>query len=164
MTPPRTNARPLTRYSPKPRSDYRRDTPRVSIGPAASSMLDTDEAWNLAWLSFDYDKSLQHPDTSFTVHVRATCQMQLNGGGEDVGRMLPRSELVASLLLLPAPRFVYLIEQHPVLPTLPLYLAYGDEWLETIRERSWKSHSEAWLSKVTDTSAAVALLDSFRLK
>jgi hypothetical protein len=125
----------MIRYSPRPLADYvSKGSPRY--GPATSSLLKTVGSWNLAYLSFDYELSLQPLDPHFTVHVRKTCQTLLDGSGLDIVGQHPPSAVVESLLLLPAPRFVHLIQQHPILPQVPMYLAYGDKWLETITARS----------------------------
>lgn len=132
------------------------------IGPATSCLLDTDESWNLAFLSYDYTKSLQHPDSHFTVNIRATVQWRLDAGGEDVARQLPASSLFASLLQLPAPRFVHLVKSHPLLHDLPMYKAYGQAWLRTIEERSHYCNSDIWVEdEVTDVCVANDLLSRF---
>ena len=72
----------------------------------------------------------------FAVHVRRSTQTLLDGTGLDLCCMRDAGHLVEGLLRLPAPRFVYLIRRHPVLAKLPLYLAYGDAWLDLIESRS----------------------------
>lgn len=126
----------MIRYSPKPKEDYTEVHSGKSYGVGTYSLLDSPEMWNLAYLSFDFDSSVYHKDPDFSTHVRRTCQSKLDGSGPDLVGSALASELIASLLSLPAPRFVYLIENHPVLPNLPMYLAYGPEWLTTIRSRA----------------------------
>lgn len=124
----------MPRYSPKPRSDYRGGG-MASYGPATSTMLDTDEIWNLAYLSHDYDKRLEHPDPQFTVLCRQTAQFRLDGAGLDLINFCPPHVVLAGWLKLPAPRFVHLVERFKFLKQLPLYRAYGETWLAMIRQR-----------------------------
>jgi hypothetical protein len=102
---------------------------------------------------------LTHKDPQFTVNVRRTIQMKLDGSGLDMA-MNPVSGVVESLLQLPAPRFVYLISQHPILVQLPMYLAYGHAWLKTIEERSFLCQVDAYQPEpIDDFSMAKAELD-----
>lgn len=48
-------ATPPIRYSPKPLEDYVNEA--GTVGPALDKRLDRVEVWNLAYLSFDYDKA-----------------------------------------------------------------------------------------------------------
>jgi hypothetical protein len=121
-------------YSPQPRSAYRWIVGGHSYGPATSPLLDTPQAWNLAFLSHDYESRREHPDPNFSTHVRRTTQVRLSGNGIDLTST--ESGLMGSLLLLPAPRFVYLIKHHPLLPKLPMFEHYGPQWLEVIDKRS----------------------------
>lgn len=158
---PTKNETPVIRYSPRPISDYTKTHAGVELGPGTSVMLKPAQAWNLAYLSYDYDKSIQHPDPEFTVLVRRTCQTKLDGTGLDVvgNSGVP---LVESLLELPAARFVHLITQHPALKTLPMFTAYGQPWLDTITARSYKCQTdESPPDNVVDFSAARALLAKF---
>lgn len=160
-----TVPQPLTiRYSPKPRESYKQVRPGFALGPATCALLDAPEAWNLAWLSHDYDQCMEHARPNFTVLVRLTCLTRLDGSGLGLADSLEL--LVGSLLLLPAPRFVHLIRQSPLLPQLPLYLAYGDAWLQDIEQRSHfclaEADSESTVDVVTDLSQAQSLLDRIR--
>lgn len=112
------------RYSPKPQKDY---------AAAVSGLIDTPERWNLAWLSHDWGKG--HPkDPNYTVLVRRTTQCKLDGSGP---MLVPGPDpTVADMLGLPAPRFAYLIKDHAALPSLPLFQAYGQKWLEAINQRA----------------------------
>ena len=131
-----TTPQQVIRYSPKPLNEYAGTVQGTSYGPAHSALLGAPQAWNLAYLSFNFDKALQHPDPYFSTHVVRTMQSRLDGGGADLIDKYPSSQTVQGLLSLPAPRFVYLIRQHSVLRSLPLFLNYGQEWLDTIEERS----------------------------
>jgi len=128
---------PVIRYSMKPMESYL-DTPGRSLASARSPLLDTPERWNLAYLSHDYEKRVWHKDPMFAVHVRRCTQTLLDGTGLDLCGMHDARYLVEGLLRLPAPRFVYLIRSHPVLAQLPLYVAYGEAWLDLMEHRSRK--------------------------
>lgn len=124
----------MINYSPKPRSAYRWESGGHSYGPATSRLLDTPETWNLAYLSHDFESQRSHPDPGFTTFVRKTVQARLDGTGPD--SRPDAHNIVGTLLQLPAPRFVHLIRHHSVLPKLPMFLAYGQGWLETMDRRS----------------------------
>lgn len=126
----------LAHYAPHPRSWYDWEAHGIKLGPANSKMFDTQETWNLAYLSYPYEALRDHPDPAFSVHVRRTAQTRLDGTGADLTGAEPL-KTVASMLGMPAPQFVFKIESHPILKALPLYVAYGETWLNTIRERSW---------------------------
>lgn len=128
---------PVIRYSMKSMESYLK-TPGRSLASAGSPLLDTPERWNLAYLSHDYEKRVWHKDPMFAVHVRRSTQTLLDGTGVDLCGMHDACHLVEGLLRLPAPRFVYLIRRHPVLAQLPLYVAYGEAWLNLIELRSRK--------------------------
>ena len=128
---------PVIRYSMKPMESYL-NTPGRSGAYACPPLLDTPERWNLAYLSHDYEKTVWHKDPMFAVHVRRSTQTLLDGSGLDLCGMHDARYLVEGLLRLPAPRFVYLIRRHPVLAQLPLYVAYGEAWLDLIEHRSRK--------------------------
>jgi hypothetical protein len=159
MTP--TSAQSI-RYSPRPRETYQGFVEGRGYGPATSALLDSQEAWNLAYLSHDFEKVLMHRDPYFTTHVRRTTQTLLDGSGLDLTGSSPRSGLVASLLRAPAPRFVYLIQRHAVLKSLPMYTAYGEAWLTTIEARARICCVDDWepdnISDLTQAKAALALL------
>lgn len=136
MAPSRTLNKTVIRYSIKPKEEYIEMHSGKPYGVGTYSLLDTPEMWNLAYLSFDFDSRVYHKDPHFSTHVRRTCQSRLDGSGPDLVGSTPARELVGSLLSLPAPRFVYLIENHPVLPSLPMFQAYGPVWLTTIQARA----------------------------
>lgn len=149
------------RYSPRPKDTYPGTREGTRYGPATSTLLDTQEAWNLAYLSHDFEKVLIHKDPYFT-NVRRTTQTLLDGSGLDLTGSNPPSGLVASLLRAPAPRFVHLIQRHAVLSSLPMYTAYGEAWLTTIEARAHICCVDDWepdnISDLTQASAVLALL------
>ena len=146
------------RYSPRRMDSYFRTPDWVAFGPSAKRILDSTEAWNLAYLSHDYEADGAHTDPMFNIHVRRTTQVLLAGYGIAV-HSEDAEPVFGSLLRLPAPRFVYLIRQSPILTTLPLYLAYGLPWVELIEKRSHHcrngDHEEY---ESTDLDDAVELL------
>ena len=159
MTLPKTRHRQMLLYAPKPIEAYTRTLGGKRYGPEYSKLLDSPEAWNLAFLSHDYDKEFQHSDPQFTTLVRRTLQTRLDGRGLGIG--LDPTTLVGSLLNLPAPRFVYLLRCNPTLVgTLPLFAAYGESWLKTIelRERvcetGWKEDGMGTTTKIACEVAA----------
>jgi hypothetical protein len=94
--------------------------------------------------------------------VRRTTQTLLDGSGVDLTEAIPLSGRVASLLRVPAPRFVFLIQKFTHLKSLPMYAAYGEEWLATIEERShiccvddWEPETIADLSQANSVLALI---------
>lgn len=159
MTLPKTRHKQMLRYSPKPIEDYTKVLAGKPYGPAHSKLLDSPEAWNLAFLSHDYDAEFQHRDPMFTTYVRRTLQTRLDGEGLGIGH--DPTTLVGSLLTLPAPRFVYLLRgNHQLVSTLPLFTAYGANWLANIlnRERLCEAGSfvDHWAEGAEAKSEAVA--------
>ena len=165
MTQPPSTSRPppVVRYSNKPLASYKKTKAKFSFGPATSALLDTVEAWNLAFLSFDYDTTLEHPDPQFTTNVRRSLQTRLDGSGLDICSPISKGLVVGCLLRLPAPRFVYLLRRSPALAQLPLYLAYGDVWLDLIEQRSMICRAEdiddPSTGAITDLGQAQAILE-----
>lgn len=134
------------RYSPKPIEAY--SVPHLQGGPAFAEFLRNDaEAWNLAFLSHPYELRAEHPDPQFTILVRRTVNTVLASGSVDIVGKLPAYLLVRGLLRRPADEFVREIaaaralaagEDRPLLEMLPLYVAYGDDWVNSILSRAAK--------------------------
>lgn len=151
-------------YSPRPKSAYRWEIGGHPYGPATSTLLDTQAMWNLAYLSYDYDSQRDHPDPSFTTHVRRTTQTKLDGSGLD---MVGSGEkpTVAKMLAMPAPQFVMQIKAHPNLEQLPLFKAYGPVWLQTIEQRSWICRVDDYeMPELTSVKQASDYLNKLRSK
>lgn len=149
------------RYSPKPIEHYGRVHNGQHVGPAASSLLKDDvERWNLAFLSHDYDRERVPRDPMFTQLVAKTVSSRVDTGKLDILETLPTMS-VRSLLRLPAPQFVRIMEHSPVLSQMPLYQARGDSWLTTIRERSWLCATH--LDQAPDNVNVESLDDARRL-
>ena len=142
-------------YSPMPMGAYIDST----------AMIDTPQRWNLAFLSHDFEHQRFHRNPQFLVHVRRSSQIRLDGKGLDlVGDVA--NECVSSLLSEVAPRFVYLLSSHPALKSLPLYVAYGDEWLHTIERRA-RTHcvsDSTIFEELTQESVQTARLEIDRIR
>ncbi len=135
---PKTTASEPYRYSPKPRMAYEKSKSGRKTHIAASCQLIEDVVtWNLTYLSHDLESMKMHSDPGFQVLVRRTIQTRLDGSGPDLTRMSDPKTRIEHWLTLPAPRFVYLVRQHPHLNSVPLYQAYGASWLQLIEKRSW---------------------------
>lgn len=132
--------------------------------PNASKFLNKDEqAWNLAWLSFDFDKAVAHPDPKFSVNVYQTVQTMVRNGVMDVANTHPELT-VREYLKQPAPKAVQLILAMTHLDKLPMYKAYGPEWVNTILQRSHlaqEEHDPALDAPVSSTKQALSLLKKF---
>lgn len=119
------------RYSPKDVEKY--------AGPSRSLILNADaQAWNLAYLSYDFEAHVYHPDPHFAVHVRRTLQFVLMTGELDLSGNVPMNLTVRGLLTRPAPyaaRQILRMKRHR---ELALHQAYGSRWLVTLDERSHK--------------------------
>ena len=152
------------RYSDKPKREYVKSVQGGEYGTASSTLLDSVQAWNLAYLSFNIEATYQHTDPNFTVHVRRSLQTKLGSGELDITLASPYSGALGSLLLLPAPRFVALIMSHPVLKVLPLYREYGKKWLEIIEARAHLcGHDRSAQDEISDFSMAIRAISKFRL-
>lgn len=129
----------ILRYSPHPIDAYSTVSAQgIRLGPASSKLLGySQEAWNLAWLSHPYEVRMEHPDPQFTTHVRRTTQYVLATGEVDLAGSHPARCCVKSWLSLPAPQAVRLISTFPARHELPLFKAYGPDWLRMIDQRSW---------------------------
>ena len=150
------------RYSPRPLAQYtatfkvRGAAPTV-IGVGASAYVAGDRPlWNLLWLSFDYDRHVQHPDADFTVVMRRT---------------LDEHESLRPWLWRPAPAFVHrLMGMDPaVREGLNAYRRYGQRWLQTVEQRSFLAQAPGRLDPVLDRAdlpierKTLDLLESIRL-
>lgn len=143
-------------YAPSPPNTF------GVVGFAAASP----EAWNLAYLSHPYEQGLPS-DPNFGVYVRRTLQTNVHTG-EVVLAGLPEEDTITSLLRLPAPQFVDLMSNLPLvlvarMPLSAVYGAYG--WLEMMRRRSYlfrEPYDPVHDAPVTSTAEARALLAQIR--
>lgn len=121
--------RPPPRYSPFPLEHYTREivsrktgqTLRIGIG--TSRLLKADPlAWNLAWLSYNVERSCTNFYPLFLRDVERTAN----------------PPLLREWLVLPAPAFVLRFLRIPraAVRCLPMYKVWGDQWLGRLIMRS----------------------------
>lgn len=159
--------RPTMRYSPRPISGYVTRIGDATWGPAQSRLLKRPGAWNLAYLSHDYDKTPQPADPNFTVHVFYSIKYDWVKNVVDLGDASPFEHTIACKLTLPAPAFVKWLHDNPSIHHgIPLFQAYGQAWLETVTERSFGCHDYDYEPdlEVRDISSASALLQPYRAR
>jgi hypothetical protein len=103
---------------------------------ARGFVLDSVEAWNLAFLSHDYREG-PPKDPQFGIYVKHTLQFDRSTHRVDLSNLLDDRLTVRPWLRQPAPYFVRcVVELHAgSLMALPLYAAYGQRWLATLQER-----------------------------
>lgn len=142
------------RYSPHPIAHY-----GMSAG---SSLLTSDEAaWNLAYLSWDIEHHPLWPDPHFSTHVRRSIQFVLATGRSDITGTTEDRYTVRGFMTRPAPEAVAKIAGMVHLKQLPLFLAYGEKWLDTLQARARnyrEAHDDSFDFAVPDCSAALALI------
>jgi hypothetical protein len=128
----------IPRYSPKPIEDYSPVVRGIGVGPAYSALLAKDlEAWNLAWLSHEYEKSPEHDDPMFTTLVSRTLRMVRDtGSAGPPGVFVPAHRTVRGLLRLPPGEFWDHMAAEGLLRKTPLYAAYGEAWADLAFERA----------------------------
>ena len=111
------------RYSPQPIEYYSRNLLDLRVGPAQSPFLRDDPlAWNLAWVSHNYDATPQASDPKFTTHVRETAR---------------NHELRKHLNKLPEQFYhAVFVLQPRLVRSLPMFAAYGLPWVNTVQQRA----------------------------
>lgn len=118
------------RYSPNPIENYGAPT-------SSSSVFKNDqEAWNLAYLSWDFEKCRTWPDPNFSTHVRRTLQFVIATGALDLTADVNTDRKVRGFLCAPAPAAAYQITNMRRVKELPLYQAYGEKWLTRVNARA----------------------------
>ena len=146
-----------TRYSPEPIGSYR-------FAQMFSFLVEDPVAWNLAYLSWDFDTASGPPDTDFSVNVRRTLQYDL------VARRLDLTgdgshNTVRELLKHPPPRAVKLLTELPQVRELHLFKAYGTIWLDTLRKRSHlyrEPHNKDYDFEINVLTQATGVIDKIR--
>jgi hypothetical protein len=155
MTP---NAQ-VPRYSPKAIEAYDWVYRGETYGPSKLTFIHEVRTWNLAFLSFEFERACHHEDSCFAVHVRRTLQAPLDGGMTDITVDAPYRDCVGSMLQLAAPQAVYRISKLDFVHRLPLFAAYGESWLQTMNHRAKKfSVSDEVFPRVRNLHQARALL------
>lgn len=127
------------RYSAKPIEDYGRIVDGEFCGPSTLPALKHDlEAWNLAYLSFNFDAKPVCPFPEFGYLVAKTMRTDLTTGiTHPAGVPLPRQLTVRPFLRQRPREFVSTMLVHPMVRKLPLYKGFGEDWIKVIFERSW---------------------------
>lgn len=138
------------RYAPHPMGSYMGDRP---------SIITRLPQWNLAFLSHPYEKLPLHKDPKFEVLVVRTARTRMSNGDEDV--VGEHDDTLETLLSLPAPQFLKVFKSLPLKKfEYPMYKAYGQQWLDTMEQRSWLCIGhDTPPDNVSPTSATLALLE-----
>lgn len=141
------------RFSPKPITEY--------ALPSKSAILANDEeAWNLCYLSFDWDNQPFHPDPQFSVNILRTLQFVADNGVIDLANECPDLTVRAFLRSTPHLAVKRILSMRRV-SSLPMFRAYGAGWLKMIAKRaeSWREPFDEQLDlEVTDFTQALQLI------
>lgn len=147
-----------TRYSPEPIGSYR-------FAPLYKFLTDDPVAWDLAYLSWDFEACKEPPDAQFSTVVRRTLQFVTASGRIDLANTQPPNLTVRGLMRHPAPRAVKLILDLHRLPELPLFQAYSTRWLDTFQTRSHlyrEPHDKDFDFDVNVLTQATEVISKFR--
>lgn len=127
------------RYSPHPIEFYDRQVDGRLRGPSSIAAFSGDlEAWNLAFISFGYERQPVCPVAEFPLFVARTLRTDLTTAiTHPVGAVVPRQLTIRPLLRLPPREFADALLHHTNARRLPLYAGLGENWLSTVFERSW---------------------------
>jgi len=129
--------------------------------PSRSSILSCDEAaWNLCYLSFDWDTQTYHKDPEFSVNILRTLQFIVASGEIDLARECPQRTVRVFMEGTPHAAVKKITAMERMLE-LPMVRAYGTGWLTTIAERSalWREpYDDAFDTEVTDFTQALQVL------
>lgn len=126
------------RYSDKPIEAYGQLVDGEHRGPAALSLLREDlQAWNLTYLSFDFEANPSIPPPEFMYLLARTLRTDLESGIVCSTSELLAHEATIRPLLQRSPRgFAMALLAHPRVRELPLYKGFGEAWLSRVFERS----------------------------
>ncbi|MBK1683931.1 hypothetical protein [Rhodoferax fermentans] len=148
------------RYSPLPIESY-------SFSAKSQILTEDPDAWNLAYLSWDFETCQRWPDPNFSTHVRRTLQFVPTTGKLDLAGSEHIRDTVRWMVRNPAPRVVKLLLAMPRFKELPLYQAYGDTWAETILARSFlyrEPDDQIFDVEINDVSLAMTAIRLLRSK
>lgn len=164
MTSPTTSSNKVGwRYSPLPRNQY---------GPfAASSLLTSEAAWNLAWLSHDYE-GRKGPNAKFTTAVRSTLAVCTDTGDIDVLGLENPVLRLSNFMTFPPDIAIAAIHASPFFTKMPLHQLLGAKWKDIMISRvlaSRRKDPAAELNKCIDAPvgsvvSAATLLMQFQRK
>lgn len=130
------------RYSPHPIKHYGADIFKI--------LVQDKDAWNLAYLSWDWEERGAIQDPYFSTHIVRTLQCQVGAG-----------QILRACLNNIPPRAAYLIRSLPGVSATPLVLAYSKTWLETLdqRARQWRApHHPTLDAPVNDFTSALEVI------
>ncbi len=119
----------MTRYSPNPIDAYPRAAPYAML-------RDDPVAWDLAWLSWDFENHARPPDVQLSVNIRRTLQFVIRDGSLDLTGELPDGLKVRGFMRHAAPYAVKLIIDMPLVKETQMYRMYGEAWLSALEARS----------------------------
>lgn len=119
----------IGRYSPAPIESYK-------SACMFKLLVDDEVAWNLAYLSWDFEANHGYPDAYFSTHCHRTLQFVISTGELDLASKVPNELKVRGLMSGPAPQVVLRIINLSRVRELPLFRAYGQNWLDTLIARS----------------------------
>lgn len=145
------------RYSTKPLAEYKHAQP--------FKILHSDpDAWNLAYLSWDWEDGA-FPDPHLSVNVWHTLMFVMETGVVDLANQAHNNDKVRGLMRNPPPRVVHLITNLPNLASTPMFKAYGQQWVDTMTQRSYlyrEPHDEQLDAKLPDLSDALRVIAKLR--
>lgn len=118
-----------TRYSSEPLEAYKHAS-------MFKLLADDEVTWNLAYLSWDFESKRAIPDSHFSVNCHRTLQFVVETGELDLAGSIPNKFKVRGLMSCPAPQAVHRIANLSRVKELPLFRAYGQNWLDTLVARS----------------------------
>jgi hypothetical protein len=126
------------RYSEKPIDAYGLQGDGAHQGPATLDLLKCDlEAWNLAYLSFDFEATPGIPPPEFMHLLARTLRMDLQTGTvHGPGTRLMREVTIRPLLERGPRAFANQLLAHPRVRQMPLYQGFGERWLTLVFERA----------------------------
>jgi hypothetical protein len=118
----------MTRFSEKPPKAYKAALPFKLLHEDAG-------AWNLAYLSWDWESG-KFPDAHLSVNVWQMMMFVPLTGHIDLANENPEHLKVRGLVKGPAPQVVHRLINLPRLDKTPMFIAYGQAWLDTMKLRS----------------------------
>ncbi len=145
------------RYSTKPPSGYKH-------AGTFKLLQDDQEAWNLAYLSWDWEEG-PFPDPHLSVNVWKTLMFEPGTGRVDLTRSADPKRTLRGLIKGPAPQVVYKLTNLERLKETPMFMAYGQQWVDTMSQRSHlyrEPHDEQLDAKLSDLSQALGVIAKLR--
>lgn len=147
-----------TRFSPEPVHAYQ-------AAGMFKLLLEDEAAWNLAYLSWDFDNPELRPDPNFSVNVRRTLQFVLATGQIDLTESVSRLEKVHGLINGIPPQVARRLTELKRVTELPLFKAYGQSWLDMVlcRSRLYREpHDETFDFEIESVKDSMGLLGKLK--